>query len=273
LFKKTILIGLLLLSASLPTAKVVLAGEVSTLVFAVNSPGSPPYAYFDADSQSYQGLVRDFFEFTAGNGLFTADYVDSNRSRSEKFLREAKIDMFLANSKWLKQPEDFIASTTILSHHSFLYSLNEFPLDFLLAKAAGKRICTRSGFVYSGLEDLFNSNVLVRVDSSSQAAMAAMLAKQRCDYAVMNDFNAAVTFSDHSFCGLSIHQSPLATSSVNLVFMMRQDMQNIKILIDEQLQDYISSGKFDASLARHSKGRHFPILPSCEVTSSKISRK
>jgi polar amino acid transport system substrate-binding protein len=264
LVKKALLISLVLVFEILLSSKVLVAAELPVIVFAVNAPGSPPYAYFDTETQSYQGLVRDFFDFTANKGLLTAEYVDSNRKRSEQLLAEGKIDMFLANPNWLISPADFVASNSILAHRSFLYSLYEFPVDFLPANTIGKRICTRSGFVYSGLEDLFKRNAAVRVDSSSQAAMAKMLVKHRCDYAVMNDYNAALTFSDESFCSLSIHQSPSPTSSVDLVFMMQRKMQAIKILIDEQLQAYISSGKFDASLAIHSNGRSFPILPSCK---------
>jgi len=46
--------------------------------------------------------VRDFFDFTANKGLLTAEYVDSNRKRSEQLLAEGKIlECSLANPNWL----------------------------------------------------------------------------------------------------------------------------------------------------------------------------
>ncbi|MDP5032147.1 ABC transporter substrate-binding protein [Paraglaciecola sp.] len=265
MYRRIILIGCIALCGSILTGKEVVAEQIKTLTFAVNSPGSRPYAYFDNEGQRYHGLVADFFAFTARKNLLRANFVDSNRTRSEQFLNEGKIDILLANTNWFANSENLISSMPIMQHQSYLYGLRPFSENFSLESLKHKRICTRTGFVYTGLAPFFQQQSLIRVDSSNQTAMAAMLAKGRCDYAVMNNYNAALTFSDAQFCTVTIYQSPTPTSAVPLSFVIRRDMQSVKTIIDQQLQAYIDSGEFTESLNFHSKDLHFPTTATCRA--------
>jgi len=135
--------------------------ENDTLVFVVNAPGSPPYLYYDLDSQSYQGVVVDFFSQLEEKDILVANFIDSNRGRSEKFIIEGTADMMLTSRSWLDTPERLIFTNKISVHQSYLYSLSPFEPGFVLQSAKGMRVCTRRGFIYPGLDSYFETIILL----------------------------------------------------------------------------------------------------------------
>jgi ABC-type amino acid transport substrate-binding protein len=238
--------------------------ETNPLIFVVNAPGSPPYLYHDLDSQSYQGLVVDFFSQMKEKDIPIAKFIDSNRGRSEKFIIDGIADMMLTSSSWLENPEKLIISDKLSVHESYLYSFSPFEAGFTLQSIKNKRICARRGFIYPGLHSYFANNHLVRVDSSSQETMARMLKKDRCDYAVMNNHNAVAIFADQAFCQSTIFQSPTPTNTVDLSFVMGTKMLPLKALINKQIKLFIESGRLNASLLKHSSDLTFPNALACK---------
>ena len=239
--------------------------ELKPLLFAVNSPGSLPYLYFDFPSQTYLGLVPDFFDDLEQQGILKAVFIDSNQLRSEQFVIEGKVDLYLANRGWLKQPEKVITSIPIVHHLTYLYSLYPFPDDFSVETLVNKQICTQQDYIYTGLQQSFKSKKLLRFDSSSRTTIGAMLAKERCDYAILNNYNAKVVFSEAEYCHLTIYQSPHPTSEIDLTIVMRPELDEVKIVIDKYLKAFISSGKANASLLTHSMKPIFPKQASCKT--------
>jgi polar amino acid transport system substrate-binding protein len=239
------------------------AAPTQPLKFAVNAPGSFPYLFFDSQLQGYKGVLPDFMEFVAQKSQLNAIFVDSNPSRSEQFLADGKVDLLLVNMAWLNEPQKFITSLPLIQHATYLYSLQPFGQDFSLTATTNSRICTREGFVYPGLSRFFQQNQFLRVDVSSQAGMPAMLVKQRCDYMVMNNFNAHEAFSQAQFCQLALYQSPKPTSIVPLYIVMRPQLLETRKQIDRYLQAFIDSGRLQASFTAHAPNVNFPLLPRC----------
>ncbi|MBU3001968.1 hypothetical protein [Paraglaciecola arctica] len=68
-----------------------------TIRFAINSPGSAPYIYYDQVSGNYQGVVVDFFDSLEENGHFKIEYLESERARSEQLLFRGFADIFLSS--------------------------------------------------------------------------------------------------------------------------------------------------------------------------------
>ena len=237
--------------------------ETETLTIVVNAPGSPPYLYYDQDSQSYQGVVVDFVSELEKNKLLIAKFVDSNRGRSETFIIEGKADMMFTSRSWLVTPEQLIFSDKLSVQQSYLYSLSTFEPGFTLQNIQNKRICSRQGFFYPGLQDYFENNQLIRTDSGSQVTMARMLQKDRCDYAVINDHNAAAIFADQTYCKNTIYQSPEPTDTVDMLFAMRLQMQSIRTLINQQIKLFAESGELHASVGKHSSNLTFPSSLTC----------
>lgn len=238
--------------------------EPQRLLFAVNAPGYAPYLYFDFSSQRYEGLVADFFAAQEQQKLFKVEFVDSNQLRSEQFVIEGKVDLYLADRRWLKQSEKVIASVPIVQHLTFLYSLAPFADDFSVETLVNKKICTQHEFVYTGLQSYFDDNKLQRFDSSSQFTIGSMLGKKRCDYAILNHYTATMVFADAEFCQQTIYQSPQPTSIVDLTIIMRPELHQVKSLIDKQLKAFIASGKASQSLLTHSPNPTFPKQASCK---------
>ena len=243
--------------------------EPKPLRFAVNSPGSFPYLYFDSQSQTYLGLVPDFFADLEQQGILKAVFIDSNQLRSEQAIIEGKVDLYLANQGWLKQPEKVITSIPIVHHLTYLYSLSPFSDEFSVETLVKKQICTQQDFIYTGLQQSFKSKKLVRLDSSSQTTIGSMLANGRCDYAILNNYNAKIVFSEAEYCHLVIYQSPHPTSEIDLTVVMRPELHEVKIIIDKQIKAFISSGRAKTSLLTHSTKPIFPKPVTCMANQHK----
>ncbi|MDO6840740.1 transporter substrate-binding domain-containing protein [Paraglaciecola chathamensis] len=255
---------LAMLLALLPLSlRSVQAVEPHTLTFAVNTPGSFPYLYFDNNTKSYQGVVRDFLDTLQNRELFDVRFVDSNQQRSERFVTEGKVDLYLANPGWVSEPEKVTATLPIIMHNTFLYSTAPFEERFNINTLVNRKMCTQQDYVYTGLQALFDHRQLVRVESARQDTLGLMLVKGRCDYSVLNDYNAKLVFSAPEYCAESIYESPKPTSTIALTIVMRAALQPVKKLMDEQLTAFIGNGEIQRSLQRHSNQPVFPKLPNC----------
>ncbi|WP_394223280.1 substrate-binding periplasmic protein [Alteromonas gracilis] len=235
-------------------------GKVSSIRFAVNTPGSPPYLYFDTDSQAYQGVVVDFFASQKLSSQFSVKYLDSNRARSESLLESRAVDVFLSSERWIDTPNDFLISDVLMQHNSYMYATSNFNSPFIPAENFATSICTRYGFTYPVLQRFFDDDkrYITRVNSSSQFTMAMMLSKGRCDFAIMNEYNARSVMFDEKFCSTTFYQSPNVISGVNLVFIIRSGLDSLKHEIDTALKHFVESGERQRSIERHSGVNQFP---------------
>ena len=222
------------------------------LVFAVNSPGAAPYLYLDTDSNQYVGLVVDFFNTMADGNQLYVEYIDANRTRSEQFIYTGKADVFLSSLVWLKKPNLVISSEELSPNASFLYSTEPFEDNFSLTTLSNERICTRRAYVYPALTERFTQSVQ-RVDSSSQKTGLQMLLKARCDYLVMNQYNAISLFNTQEFCHLKFHRSPQPISSVPNALIFSKQNAAIVPIVNDYLRRFKQSGERDVSLSKHMK--------------------
>lgn len=223
------------------------------LGFAVNSPGSPPFLYFDVRTNAYLGVIPDLLAQAVSMGELEVKYIDSNRIRSEMFLYAGKADAFLSSSDWLAAPEKLIQSDNLLLHKSFLYSVHPFAADFKISDLTGKHICARRGYTYPALEELFERELILRVDSTSQRTMTEMLIKGRCDVAIMNEFNAQTIFAHKDFDGVKFYQSAGPTNIVQLALFFRPELTAQRKLINTHLRKFKHSGELDKSLKFHAQ--------------------
>ncbi len=238
-----------------------------TVRFAINTPGSPPYLYFDSDEGDYRGVIVDFFSSAEMQNKYSVRYLDSSRARNELLLLEAKADLFLSAREWLDHANVFIFSDPIMPHASYLYSKKAFDGPFVAAMHPEASVCTRYGFIYPVLQQYFDKKEkgLIRVNSTSQATMAMMLAKGRCDFAIMSEQNARSNMFSKAFCDTAFHQSPNVISGVDLLFVMRPGLAVLKQTIDQALVHFIESGALQASIEKHSGPNQFPKQP-CSAT-------
>ncbi len=253
---KLILLALMLLPSSLHATT---TPKQTTIRFAVNTPGSAPYLYYDVKTGKYQGVVVDFFNTIAPHKI-TVSYLDSNRARSEQLLHTNAVDTFLSSPNWLEHPNDFIYSSSLMRHDSYMYKTAEFSEPFDAAKVNGSSVCTRYGFVYPVLQPFFDmrENGLIRVNSSSQETMAIMLTKGRCEFAIMSEQNARSVMFKEKFCSNTFYQSPNVIHGVDLVFVLRPELVEVQAIINEALTKFVNSGARDEAFRRHSGDASFP---------------
>lgn len=233
------------------------------MTLAINAPGSAPYLYLDEKSQTYKGVVADFIAVLAAKSHIKIEYLETSRSRAEGFTRTGVNDLFLSSKAWLSSKEGFIFSDPFIEHKSYLYSVKPFEVDFDLAKLKNELVCTRYGYTYPVLQAFFESGNIVRVNSSSQLTMTSMLVKNRCDYSIMNEFNARAAFLLPSTCDTTFFQSPELISKVDLVFVINPKQQAHLPELNRQLRDFIISGQRDKAILQHTGGFSFPFRMPC----------
>ncbi|MDO6566413.1 transporter substrate-binding domain-containing protein [Alteromonas sp. 1_MG-2023] len=237
--------------------------EADIYNFGVNSPGSYPYLYLNEKNSDYSGIVVRIFEHLQKQSGINADYIDSNSARTEAFVRSGDFDLFLTTPLWLQKPEKLIFTDPVVSHQTFLYSATPFDANALLQDLIPAKICTREGFVYSGLTEYFERGDFVRIEASSQKLMASMLVANRCDYAVLNNYNAWQVFSQPEVCEQKSYQSPQPTSTVNLVFGMRPALESLRQRINSFLAESKRSGVLDSIIENYTRHITFPASTLC----------
>jgi len=238
------------------------AAKGHPLVFSVNAPGTKPYLYFDEKRQSYQGIVVDFFASIEGDNRFEVDYLDTSRSRYEETLLTHKADMFISAKAWLQHPDSFWTSLALAAHNSHLYATKPFAASFNLQQLSQATVCTRTNFVYPSLHGRFRNQRLLRLDSSNNSTMTAMLAKGRCDYLVMGQEDAQAEMFRPNYCHTAIYESPTVISSVDMVLVIRADKPELQRRLNTELQRFIRSGQRDQSFQKHAGSAKFP-KPRC----------
>ncbi len=237
--------------------------ESPTLTITVNDPGSVPYLYFDEQSQDYVGIVPDFLRAFATAANYQIEYIEGNQFRSEQNILDGKADLLLINPAWLDNPRLVLVSEPLLSHDTYLYATEPFSPDFTLESAYHARVCAHHLYVYTGLEALFKSGQLIRVNAPNHLSMASMLIRKRCDFAVMNNFNAVDIFYKPQFCKQAVYQSPEPTSVVDLNLVMPAGRTALKSSIDNYMHQYQTSGALQESIIRHCPTPGFPKKPNC----------
>ncbi|GAB2677834.1 transporter substrate-binding domain-containing protein [Aliiglaciecola sp. 3_MG-2023] len=246
---KVIFVGCLVFSSSsYANQEVKRVEQPIKLVFAINDPGAPPYLYFDEKRHRYQGIVPDFFASFPEDEKFKVVFLDSNRSRNEHLVLAGKADIFLSSPAWLNEPEEVLFSNELLLHKSFLYSLTQFNQPFSLSTISQKLICARRGYVYPSLTQSFTDGKLIRVDSSAQITIVNMLLKGRCDYAVMNEYNANSVINQTQFCGQTFYKSPSSVHDTSLVFVINKDLEHILPALNRQWRTFRESGQLSNSI-------------------------
>ncbi|GAC15986.1 substrate-binding periplasmic protein [Aliiglaciecola lipolytica] len=221
------------------------------LIFAINDPGSPPYLYFDKVNKGYRGIIADFFNSFTEDNTLDVRYLDSSRARNEYLVLNGKADFFLSSPAWLDNPDNILLSDELLLHRSFFYSISPFSQPFSLTTLPKNLICTRRGYIYPSLSQLFKDKKLIRVDSSSQITITNMLIKGRCDYAVMNEYNANSVLNLKQFCGINFYQSPNSIHDAPLTFVINKQSRDIIPTLNDQWRIFQNSGQLEDSIRVH----------------------
>ncbi|WP_286265901.1 substrate-binding periplasmic protein [Thalassotalea atypica] len=236
----------------MPTALVFLAKANEPLLFIVNHPGSLPYLYFDRDKEIYQGIIPDILNGLVETNQLNIKYISNSRKRSEEFMYQGGADLMMLSQRWLKEPDKLIATVPLFQHRSFLYKNTAFEKDFSLENStSAKNICTRKGYTYPKLKTYFRDRMLMRVDSSSHLSMLRMLSKNRCDFAIMNEFNALNLINSSFFKDDKFYRSKHPVSIVPLNIILRSSLVREKEILDRHISKLQESGELQDFIDQH----------------------
>ncbi|MGJ8680188.1 substrate-binding periplasmic protein [Paraglaciecola sp.] len=227
-----------------------------TIKFAVNSPGSPPYLYFNSKTKQYQGFVVDIMEQVQIDFNISSQFVDSHRTRIESLVRTGKADALLSSSTWLTTPKSLLNTIPLSTHKSYFYKLDAFNKNFDINHIQPSTICTRTGFVYPSISKLLTTKQLDRFDVSNQKLMMQMLRKGRCQLVLMNEYNANTLLLSSEFKDSNIHQSALPSNVVDIVIFITKQREVLKPILDKTISKMKKSGELMKSLKRHSQAQN-----------------
>ncbi len=229
-----------------------LAEAKEPLLFVVNHPGSAPYLYFDTSKKLYQGVIPDILQDLIKSNQINVKYISNSRKRSEEYMYQGTADLMMLSKAWLKNPDRLIATIPLHQHRGFLYKASEFSDDFsLVSSTDSNTMCTRKGYFYPNLAPYFKSKRFVRIDSSDHLSMLRMLFKQRCDYMVMNEFNALNLVNSSFFQEEKLFRSKSPISIVPLNIILRAELTDEKQILDKHIRFLQESGELQRILDRH----------------------
>ena len=80
-----------------------------------------------------------------------------------------------------------------------------------------------------------------------------MVKINRCNMAVMHEFNALTILSSEEFQADKIYQSPFPVDVVDLSIILRPELIEVKQLLDDIIIQMKTSGELEASLRHHIK--------------------
>jgi len=222
------------------------------LLFIVNHPGSAPYLYFDKNKNRYLGVIPDILKNLIETNQLNIKFISNSRRRSEEYIYQGNADLIMLSHAWVKKPDKVISTIPLHQHRSFLYQAKVFSDSFSLENShESDRLCTRRGFLYPNLEPYLKNKRLIRVDSSNHLSMLKMLFKKRCDYVVMNEFNALNLINSSFFKEEKLYRSKSPVSVVPLNIILREELTYEKNILDKHIKLLKENGEIKVMIKEH----------------------
>ena len=222
------------------------------LLFVVNHPGSAPYLYFDKNKNIYRGVIPDILKNLIETNQLNVKFISNSRKRSEEYIYQGNADLIMLSKAWVKKPAKIISTIPLHQHRSFLYQTKAFSDSFSLESSQESEIlCTRKGFFYPNLAPYLKSKRLIRLDSSNHLSMLRMLFKKRCDYVVMNEFNALNLINSSFFKEEKLYRSKSPVSIVPLNIILRPELTYEKSILDKHIKYLKENGELQRMVNKH----------------------
>ncbi len=229
-----------------------LAKAKEPLLFIVNHPGSAPYLYLDKKNKTFLGVIPDVLNDLIESHQLSIRYISNSRKRAEEYMYHDTADLMMLSKAWLRKPDKLIATIPLHQHRSFLFKIKAFSEDFSLENSTdSETLCTRKGYVYPNLATYLKSKRLIRIDSSNHLSMLKMLFKRRCDYMVMNEFNALNLINSPFFEEKKLYRSKSPISIVPLNIILRASLIREKQLLDKHIKYLKKSGELQRIINKH----------------------
>lgn len=229
-----------------PTA----ATPASVLRFVVYYPHFPPYIYTEPPQNQVIGIIPDLLAPLFEQLQIQTEYVLDNRSGAEQRLYKGDVDAMMLNPAWARHPDKLLFSDGIIPYNDYLFASSKQQLPLQKAQLQGTKICTREYYVYPQLEPLFNSDTLLRIDSSSQEAQLRMVFNNRCDLVYMNDLIAR-WLVQHNFSDRSLYRSGLYVGKASLTIALHPRWQALLPKLNRFIEQQQQSGETQRIISRY----------------------
>ncbi|MDH1263339.1 transporter substrate-binding domain-containing protein [Pseudomonas sp. GD03944] len=149
-----------------------------------------PYSYSDANGEP-RGIAVDVARQVLDSAGIEADFVFYPTNRLKLMEQQGRVDLNYADSPlWRDEPGGvpFLYSTPYLDVTEHLFFLAEHPArEVPLAHLSELNVGGVRGYRYPSLEEAFQAQRLVRLDTSREDALMELLMLGRVDAIVMTD--------------------------------------------------------------------------------------
>jgi polar amino acid transport system substrate-binding protein len=159
------------------------------LRFAVTDSWAMPMAQIEHDRPT-QGILHDMMLSLATRIGHPAEFHVLARGRVQSAMERGDVDIrCYAAKSWLANPSgDYLWSIPLLFQRDLLISTQALPAQVLPASLPSQPIGTVLGYIYPGLQPLFDSGQLQRDDARTQEQVLQKLLAGRYHYAVSNEW-------------------------------------------------------------------------------------
>lgn len=162
------------------------ADATKTITMFVPDLDWPPYLITDPEYQDEGALVEIFKAVVKPMGyrVLAKQLPDK---RGWELLRSGQIDVHMKAKEWVENPDDYLWSEPFLLSEDVLVFPASSSASFATEVSLyGKTVVAIEGFIYPGMEPLFDDGKVLRVDSTSPYTMLELLARGRVDAALLN---------------------------------------------------------------------------------------
>jgi polar amino acid transport system substrate-binding protein len=159
------------------------------LRFAITDSWAMPMVQIEHD-QPTQGILHDMMLSLATRVGRPAEFHVLARSRVQSAMERGDVDVrCYAAKSWLpNQTGDYLWSIPLLFQRDLLVSTQSTPALVVPASLPSQPVGTVLGYIYPGLQPLFDSGQLQRDDARTQEQVLQKLQAGRYHYAVSNEW-------------------------------------------------------------------------------------
>jgi polar amino acid transport system substrate-binding protein len=227
------------------------AQSPQTIVFNVTPKGFPPFMIKTPDGQ-YKGIMFDVTRIIAQKHGYSITTVGLPKKRELRQLDSGDLDATPMAKEWVKFPENYLFSDSVIKVRDVLFSLTDNPIEADdLDALSGKVIGAHLGYSYPKLNAYFESNKIIRSDASTETEMLGKLLFERTDAAVLNEMVGRWIVKSKSEWKGAFFISKHALNEVPFRVIFNKNWHQFLPVFNNELQTMKKSGELKAIILKY----------------------
>lgn len=225
------------------------------LVLATEPDGWPPFSIPAKGSLDYFGIMPDVLREVCAKHGVELDISPLPEIRSRALLAEGKLDAYSLSRKWVDNPSNYLWTAPVLFVQDTLVYRKDTPIRFTTPKdLANLNIGVIHGYVYPGLDTLFEAGIIHKRSTFNTQSLLHMLAKRHVDAIVTTPrvvewiirIDPKLQAKDFAFC-----QKPVDSAPYGFAFAKGKNWEPFITKFNAELEEMRRDGRLDTILRRY----------------------